>query len=54
MKQGRINQAEGYLEEIRDLIGNPDIDIHITSDIDLVSLSKARNYIKAFIQKQQQ
>lgn len=51
MKQGRILQAEEYLKEIRNLVENPDI--HITSDFDLDSLSKARDYIKAFIQKQQ-
>lgn len=51
MKQGKIKQAEEYLKEIKDLVENPDI--HITSDFDLDSLSKAKGYIKAFIQKQQ-
>jgi len=47
----RIQQAEIYLQEIKDLVR--DIDIHITNDADLEDLSEARNYIKAFIQKQQ-
>lgn len=51
MKQGKINQALQYLQEIKDLVDKPDI--HLTSDFDLDSLSKAKNYIKAFIQKQQ-
>ena len=51
MKQHWINQAEEYLQEIKALVENPDI--HITSDFDLDSLSKAKDYIKAFIQKQQ-
>ena len=51
MKQGKIKQAEEYLKEIKDLVENPEI--HITSDFDLDSLSKAKDYIKAFIYKQQ-
>lgn len=51
MAYDRIDQAQAYLQEIKDLIENLDM-IHITSDFDLDSLSKAKNYIKAFIQKQ--
>ena len=51
MKQGKIKQAEEYLKEIKDLVENPEI--HITSDFDIDSLSKAKDYIKAFIYKQQ-
>ena len=51
MAYNRIDQAQEYIQEIKDLIENP-IEIHITSDFDLNSLSKAKNYIKAFIQKQ--
>jgi hypothetical protein len=51
LKQGKIHQAEEYLKEIKDLVENPDI--NITTDFDLDSLSKAKDYIKAFIQKQQ-
>lgn len=52
MKQGKIHQAEEYLKEIKDLVENLDM-VHITNDLDLDSLSKAKGYIKAFIQKQQ-
>lgn len=52
MKQGRINQAQEYLQEIKYLIENSE-DVHITSDFDLDSLAKAKDYIKAFILKQQ-
>jgi len=50
MKQGKIHQAEEYLQEIKNLVENPEV--HITTDFDLDSLSKATGYIKAFIQKQ--
>ena len=50
MTYSRIDQAQAYLKEIKNLVENPEI--HITSDFDLDSLSKAKNYIKAFIQKQ--
>ena len=46
----RILRAQEYLQEIKDLVENPEITI--TSDFDLDSLSKAKEYIKAFIQKQ--
>jgi len=46
----RILRAQEYLNEIKDLIEKTEITI--TSDFDLDSLSKARDYIKAFIQKQ--
>ena len=46
----RISRAQEYLKEIKDLVENPEITI--TSDFDLDSLSKAKEYIKAFIQKQ--
>ena len=51
MAYSRINQAQEYLQEIKDLVENPEI--HLTTDFDLDSLFKAKNYIKAFIQKQQ-
>jgi len=51
MEYSRINQAQEYLKEIRDLVDNPDI--RITTDFDLDSLFKAKNYIQSFIQKQQ-
>lgn len=51
MKQGKIKQAEEYLKEIKDLVENPEI--HITSDFNLDTLSRVKDYIKAFIQKQQ-
>lgn len=51
MKPNRIDQAQEYLKEIKDLVENQ-FTIHITSDFDLDSLSKAKDYIKAFIQKQ--
>lgn len=50
MKQGKIHQAEECLQEIKNLVENPDI--HITNDFDLNSLVTAKDYIKAFIQKQ--
>lgn len=46
----RINQAKEYLQEIKDLVENPEI--NITSDFDLYFLAKAMNYINHFIQKQ--
>ncbi len=49
MAYSRINQAQEYLQEIKDIVENPDI--HITTDFDLDSLSKAKDYIKAFILK---
>lgn len=54
LKQGRIHQAEEYLKELKDLMASRNQEmIHIASDFDLDSLSKAMGYIKAFIQKQQ-
>lgn len=50
MAYSKINKALEYLKEIKNLVDKPDI--HLTSDFDLDSLSKARDYIKAFIQKQ--
>lgn len=48
--KSRIQKAEGYLKEIKDLVENPEI--NITSDADLEDLSEAKHYIKTFIQKQ--
>lgn len=46
----RTYQAQRYLQEINSLTENPEI--YFTNDSDLDSLAKARDYIKAFIQKQ--
>lgn len=46
----RIDKAKEYIQEIKDTIEN--LDIRITSDFDLDSLEKAKNYLKAFHQKQ--
>ncbi len=46
----RILRAQEYLQEIVNLVEKTEITI--ASDFDLDSLSKAKEYIKAFIQKQ--
>lgn len=47
----RIDKAKEYIQEIKDTIENLD-HIAITNDFDLDSLEKAKNYLKAFHQKQ--
>ncbi len=50
MEYSRINQAQEYLKEIKNLVDNPDI--RITTEFDLDHLFKAKNYIQNFIEKQ--
>lgn len=48
--RNRIELAQEYLQEIKELVENPEI--RLTSEFDLYALYKAKEYVKAFIRKQ--